>query len=76
MLRGLGSFLLSTTTSGLMASGLLTHYLSADNLGSRSFLSRLLASLRARWGIPVTIVTSVLLGSLLATLFTANFKLH
>ena len=55
MLRGLGSFLLSTTTSGLMALGRLTYLLPADNLGSRSFLSRLLASLRARWGLPVTI---------------------
>ena len=45
VLRGPGSFLLLTTTWGLMALGRLTYYLSADDLGSLTFLSRLLASL-------------------------------
>ena len=45
MLRGLGSFLLLITTCGLMALERPTYSLSADNLGSLTFLSRLLASL-------------------------------
>ena len=76
VLRGFGSFLLSTTTSGLMALGRLTYLLPADNSGSRSFLSRLLASHFANGGVNrLRLVTSVLLGSLLyhTLLQTSNF---